>query len=133
MFWSFISNIAPQTDGNRLKIVSWNVKGLHTPNKRMSILRHLKRLRTDVTLLQETHPSADNLTHKLWVGEVYGSPEVGCKAGMVILLHRNLRHAVRNVRTDSTGCKMRIHMTLGAKDIAITNVSLFFKTWYPGY
>lgn len=69
-----------------------------------------------MALLQETPLSADDLTplYILWVGEVYGSPAVGRKAGVVILLHRNLRHAVRDVWTDSTGRKMTLHMTLGA-------------------
>lgn len=41
-----------------LTITSWNVKGLRSPNKRTKILRHLKKLDTDVDLLQETHLAA---------------------------------------------------------------------------
>lgn len=120
----FKSYMASSTSGNHLKFISWNVKGLRSPCKRMAILRHLKRLRTDVALLQETHLSADDLTSlcKLWVGTVYGSPALGRKAGVAILLHKNLKHMVRDVKIDLTGRKMTLHMTLDTRHVAITNI-----------
>lgn len=90
----------------------------------MSILRHLRRLRADVALLQETHLSADDLARlqKMWVGSVYGSPAVGHKAGVAILVHKNLQHSIREVRADSLGRKLTLHMTIGDKAVAVTNI-----------
>lgn len=96
------TDMAPRSNGDYLKIVSWNVKGLQSPSKWMQILRHLKHLWANLALLQETHLFVDNLSclRKSWVGAVYGSPAVGLKAGVAILLHKNLRHTMRYVRTD---------------------------------
>lgn len=41
------------TSTNILNIISWNVQGLRSPNKRLRILRHLKRLKADVALLHK--------------------------------------------------------------------------------
>lgn len=43
-----------------LTITTWNVKGLRSPIKRTKILRHLKKLNTDIALLQETHIEASD-------------------------------------------------------------------------
>lgn len=77
-----------------MKVFTWNVKGLKSPNKRMQTLRHLKRLRPDVAMLQETHLWVEDLQrmHKLWVGTVYGSPAKGGKAEVITLIHKNFPH-----------------------------------------
>lgn len=58
-----------------VKIISWNFNGLHSPIKRMKVLHHLKYLRADTALLQESHLPETAFHHlkKLWVGEVVGS------------------------------------------------------------
>lgn len=75
-----------------MKIVSWNVKGLRTPAKRLKILRHLKRLKMDIALLQETHLKSPDFQRmkKLWVGTVLGSDASNRRAGVLILIHKNL-------------------------------------------
>lgn len=61
-----------------MRVIPWNIKGLHSPNKRMMVLRHLKRLRADVALLQETHLEEKDFPRlqRLWVGKIYGSPAI---------------------------------------------------------
>lgn len=75
-----------------MKVVSWNVQGLRSPRKRMAILRHLKHLKADIEILQETHLSAEDFSHmrKLWVGQVFGSLAVRGKAVVPLLIHKNL-------------------------------------------
>lgn len=48
----------------------WNVKGLRSPQKRMKVLRHLRKLKTDVAMLQETHLHSQDFfrMRKLWMG-----------------------------------------------------------------
>lgn len=118
-------DMASSTNGNHLKIVSWNFKGLHSPRKCMSILRHLKRLRINVALFQETHLSTDDLTclRKLWGRfRLWLTSTIGRKARVAILLHKNLRHTIRDVKTDSAGHKMTLHMTLDSKQVAFTHI-----------
>ena len=58
-----------------LKVVSYNVKGLHNPVKRKKILNQLKQYKCQIALLQETHLS-DTEHEKLkksWADKVFYS------------------------------------------------------------
>lgn len=114
-----------------MRITSWNVKGLRFSIKRIKILRHLKRLKTDIALLQETH-----LTHsdyhrmqKLWVGSVLGSDAVGCKAGVIILIHKNLPCKVISSNAYNQGRFLTIHVQIGDRDLLISNVYAPNNPW----
>lgn len=88
-----------------LNIVTWNVRGLKSPHKRGMILRHLKKLRTDIALLQETHLLEKDFPRmaKTWVGEVVGSPALERKAGVMILLKKGLRINLLSIERDDKG------------------------------
>lgn len=88
----------------------------------MKILRHLKRLKTDIALLQETHLSTPDFHRmkKLWVGTVLGSDSNGRKAGVSILIHKNLPCMVLSVETDSQGRLISAHIQLGTKDLIVS-------------
>lgn len=40
---------------NKLRLCTWNVRGVHSPIKRRKILTFLKKEYIDIALLQETH------------------------------------------------------------------------------
>lgn len=84
-----------------------------SPNKRMRIFRHLKTLKTDVALLQETHLKKEDYFRlkKLWVGEVYGSPAKGRNRGVITPLHKNCKYKSRNEEIDETGRRLIIQPT----------------------
>lgn len=107
-----------------MKIVSWNVKGLRSPNKRMAILRHLKWLKTDIALLQETHlPSSDFWRMlKLWVGQTHGSASTNGKAGVVILIHKHLSCKVVSSDHDVERRLLTLHLWLSSIDLILTNI-----------
>lgn len=69
----------------------------------MKILRHLKHLEADIALLQETHLSSSDFQRmkKPWVGEDVGSKAIGRKAGVLILLHKNLQYDLISFPTSS--------------------------------
>lgn len=60
-----------------VQIITLNVKGLRSPNKRMMVLRHLKRLKADIALLKEAHLEEKDFSRlqHLWVGGVYTVPQ----------------------------------------------------------
>lgn len=103
---------------------SWSVKGLRSPIKRLKILHHLKRLKTDITLLQETHLTSPDFHRmkKLWVGTVLSSDAVRRKAGLLILIHKNLSCEVLSVGSDNQGRFLTANIHLGNKDILLWNV-----------
>ena len=58
---------------DRLKVLSYNVKGLHGPVKRKKILHQMKQANCHIAFLQETH-SSDAGHEKLkrsWADKVY--------------------------------------------------------------
>lgn len=107
-----------------MKIISWNVKGLHSLHKRMAILHHLKRLKADVALLQESHLTEADFPRmcKLWVGQVYGSAAAKGKAGVVILIHKNLPCEVLSSVHDTEGRILTLTLKLFSRKWALTNV-----------
>ena len=58
-----------------VKFVSFNVNGLNGPIKRKRVLTYLKKIKTDICFLQESHLTSDE--HKKlrrdWVGHVVSS------------------------------------------------------------
>lgn len=107
-------------------IISWNVKGLRSPHKRGMILRHLKKLKPDIALLQETHLEEIDFKRmcKLWVGEEHGSAAKGRTAGTLILLRKGLTAKVITTDRDEEGRRISIVLDRGkgTTPLTITNV-----------
>lgn len=107
-----------------MNVVSWKVKELQAPHKRLAILHHLKQLKTEIALLQETNLSLEdfNRMHKLWVGQVYGSASVKGKAGVLILSHKNLPYEVLSGESDENGRVVIIKLKLFSRECILSNI-----------
>lgn len=103
-----------------MKVTSWNVKGLRPPIKRLKILRHLNRLKTDIALLQESHLTSPDF-HKLWVGTFLGSDAIRHMAGVLIFIHKNLFCEVLSVESDNQGRFLTAIIRLGNRDMILSN------------
>lgn len=100
-----------------LRITLWNVKGLRSLTKKTKVLRHLKKLHTDIALLQETPLGTQDYFRlkKFWVGEVVGSPAKDKKAGVLILMKKNLPYCIQNIDRDEEGRRISITLTNRSK------------------
>lgn len=58
-----------------LTLVSWNVRGMNSPVKRILVFKFLKDYNPDIFLFQETHLVGGRILSlkKLWVGHYYHS------------------------------------------------------------
>lgn len=123
IFFSPIRNLFSLSMAD-MKVISWNVKGLCSPMKCMKVLHHLKRLRADIALLQETYLAEADFfwPKKLWVEEVVGYPAVSCKAGEIILLHKNLPRTIKSVARDDLGRKVSLDLHFSSRTIQIINI-----------
>lgn len=54
---------------------------------------------------------------KLWVGQVFGSALVKSKAGVLILIHKNLSCEIVSVKHDDAGRLLTLHMRISNRDI----------------
>lgn len=99
--------------GIPVKITTWNVKGLRSPSKRSQILRHLKKLKVDIAMLQEIHLDSQDFFRmkKFWVGSVVGAPANGRSAGVLTLISKTLLHSVLHHDCDHQSGRWS-HLTL---------------------
>lgn len=74
---------------------------------------------------------------KLWIKEAWGSPAVGRKAGVSILIHKSLPYTVCSFVVDQVRHKLTVHFTVASWELVITNVyafnslGMFFSSNWP--
>lgn len=98
----------------------------------MMVLCHLKRHKSDVALLLETHLFLR--LQRLWVGRVFRSSAHHNKAGVVILIHKNLPYEISTQLSDDEGRWARIILQLATQRFIIFMVlmgrtRLSFNLW----
>lgn len=108
-----------------LKIISYNVKGLHNPMKRKKILNQLKQYKCQIALLQETHLS--DIKHeklkKSWADKVfYSSHKSGKKRGVAILVHKQVNFTLDSLQKDSEGRFILLNGSIDGIQISLMNV-----------
>uniref|UniRef100_A0A8C5PEB2 Reverse transcriptase domain-containing protein n=1 Tax=Leptobrachium leishanense TaxID=445787 RepID=A0A8C5PEB2_9ANUR len=89
-----------------LRLTSYNVRGLNTPEKRSKLFRELRSMRTSVALLQETHfrlGSTQALQHPDYPLGYFGSYSEGKSRGVAILISRLIPFEVEDTLTDPSG------------------------------
>lgn len=90
----------------KLKIISYNVKGLNTPEKRTIILSELWRLKAQVAFIQETHFRQDRIPrlYNFRYPICYNSCSKGSKSkGVSIVLSKNIGWEEIAIKRDEEG------------------------------
>lgn len=108
-----------------LKVVSYNVKGLHSPIKRKKILNQLRKINCQIAFLQETHlPDIEHeKLKKSWANEVfYSSHQSGRKRGVSILIHRQVNFSPNLVYKDSEGRFILVNGSIDGIQISLMNI-----------
>lgn len=108
-----------------IKITSFNVNGVHNPIKRSKILSKLKKGKTHIAFLQETH--LNEIEHRklgrLGYKHVYSSShKVSSKRGVAILINNILTYEHILEKKDSEGRYILIKGRLEGAMITLLNV-----------
>lgn len=108
-----------------LKIITYNVNGLHNPVKKKKILQQLKQLKCQVAFLQETHLS--EMEHeklkKTWADKAYYSSHVsGRRRGVAILIHRTVNFITTSTHRDTEGRYILANGVIDGVDASLLNV-----------
>lgn len=108
-----------------LKVLSYNVRGLHSPMKRKKILNQLKHYKCQIAFLQETHLS--DVEHeklkKSWADKVFfSSHKSGKKRGVAILIHRQVNFKLDSLHKDSEGRYILLNGTIDGIQVSLMNI-----------
>ncbi len=116
---------------NKLRICTWNVRGVHSPIKRRKILICLKKDDIDVGMLQEMH--LDDTEHlKLQqgpFGQVFFSSFTTRSRGVAVLIRKNLPFIISDCVKDLNGRYVKIKGILQGQNIVMMNV--YFPPAHP--
>lgn len=89
-----------------LKVVSYNIKGLNTPEKRKIVQKEVRRLGGEVVFLQETHIRVDRIPNlgSYHYPQIYNSCSSDSKSkGVTIMISRNMAWQEKSVEVDTEG------------------------------
>lgn len=107
-----------------VRFVSWNIKGLGSAVKRSRVFSHLKRLKSDIVFLQETHMrTRDQIRLRCpWVAEVFHSSFNSKARGVAILIGKSVPFEQTRVISDREGRYLIILGTICRVPVLLVNV-----------
>lgn len=82
---------------NSFKIVSLNVKGLCNRQKRLSIFRWLKKIKSDISFIQEAHcsPDIESQWRREWGGDIMYAHGTSNSRGCLVLFNNNFDYEIK--------------------------------------
>lgn len=104
--------------------LSWNINGIHNPVKRKQILTYLKRNRTDVCFLQETHLNIKEHEKlgKIWGGHIFFSSFTSSCRGVCTLINKHFPFIPEKVERDPGGRFIVVKGKVLSEAITLVNV-----------
>ncbi len=115
--------------GHRLRLVSWNVKGMNNSVKAGKVLLHFQHLKANIMFLQETHlRTADLLRIKrAWMGHLYHSKFSQRARGAAIIIHRKVMFEETHTISDPNGRFVVVSGKL--HNLPVILVSVYAPNW----
>lgn len=109
---------------NCVRIVSWNVNGLHNPIKRKKCLSYLKSQQAHIAFIQETHMTESEALKlkRDWVGQVFHSSYSSKKHGVAILIHKKLNFLVTKQQKDDEGRVIYLQVKINGVQVTLCNI-----------
>ena len=109
---------------DNLRISTLNARGLGNHVKRKRVYRYLKRFKSDVCFLQETH--CDSKKEQVWSSEwgnkcIYSHGTTQAR-GVGILLNKKCAHAVDEIRRDIVGRYVMCKVLLNNYSYCLVNI-----------
>ena len=108
-----------------IKCVSYNVKGLNNPAKRHKILKELKKYRTDIAFLQETHLTIESnirLYSQEYPTWYYGDTISKRARGVAIGIAKGTRFKLRDRLVDPEGRYLFLKGKIEEMECTLVNI-----------
>ena len=90
---------------NEFNLLSLNVRGIRTFEKRKAVFSWLVNSDADIIFLQETYSTRDieNIWRKQWKGKMFFSHGSNHSGGVLVLVKDNLDFKIHSTKEDSQG------------------------------
>ena len=91
---------------DEFNLLSLNVRGIRTFEKRKAVFIWLVNSGADIFFLQETYSTGDieNIWRKQWKGEMFSLHGSNHSRGVLVLIRDNLDFKINSTKVDSHGC-----------------------------
>jgi len=111
------------TMADKVKIISFNCRGLRKPKKRAKIMCWAKNKKFDIMALQESHylKGDEEVWNKDWDGLIIGSEWNNDSRGVCFLINKNLDYKIKEQYLDNQGRWIALLITIKNLDYAIGN------------
>lgn len=109
---------------NCAKIVSWNVRGLNSKHKRLSVFQFLKHFRPHITFLQETHLDGSRILalRRPWVQKAFHATFSTFARGVAILISKVLPCTIHQVFSDQEGRYVAVLLDIFQHKMILENI-----------
>uniref|UniRef100_A0A803JIB4 exodeoxyribonuclease III n=1 Tax=Xenopus tropicalis TaxID=8364 RepID=A0A803JIB4_XENTR len=110
--------------GTKIRLISWNVRGLNDKIKRSLVLDHLKKLGADVMLLQETHLIGQRVRalRRHWIHPTLHAEYSTYSRGVAILFRKASLPSIEKTISDTYGRFLILKLTIASVPLIIVNV-----------
>lgn len=107
----------------KLKVTSWNVRGMTKITKLKQVFTRLKQLDSSIVFIQESHLLSEDMirVRRRWPGQVMSACFASRSRGVLVLIHKNVPFQVTNTITDTAGRYLIVQGTLLGENIILVN------------
>lgn len=108
----------------KIKITSWNCRGLQKLKKVKQVMNRIKTLQSNIVFLQETHMKCEDelKVRRRWKGIVTSAPFTSQARGVMILIHDSIPFQIDKIIKDKGGRYIIMQGTILNERIILINV-----------
>jgi len=105
-------------------MLSLNVRGIRSPEKRKALLIWLQNQNVDIIFLQETYSTkeVENSRKYQWKGPMYFAPGSNHSCGVLVLVRDSLDFEMKSILTDNNGRFILLNVTVQGTDYIMGNI-----------
>ena len=106
------------------KVITWNVRGMHTPTRRYAIYAYLKRHAIQIAMLQETHLTLEE-NKKLrnrWRGQLWATKYSAYARGAAVWVRAGVPFVALDEQIDQEGRFVMVRGKLDGRDILLGSI-----------
>lgn len=109
---------------SRVRIFSWNVRGLNSKFKRATVFQYLKQVKPHIVLLQETHLEGSKILslRKPWIQRAIHATYSTYARGVSILISKAIACTIHQVVTDPGGRYVAVSLEIYNHKFLLVNI-----------